>query len=392
MPYIDVPIETEPVDLADEAFAYIEGQVPGWLPSPGNLESWLVESLAQLASELRQLAALVPQSIFGFFGETVLGLPPYPAVQATAPTTWTAIDATGYHVDAGTLVGLTPPASSTAFAFEVATAFDIPAGQTSIGGMTIRSVQGGSAASGLTGNVELLDGLDFISGIVLDSPTVGGSDPESDGDYLNRLSDLMTLLSPRTLLPQDFAVLAQQRNPSVARATAIDLYDLSTGATNVPRCVTVALIDTQGNPVPAEVKADVNAMLQAEREVNFLVFVGDPTYTTVDVTAAVVVYPDYDPAQVATLVQASLTGYLSPANWGLPPFGDTHAKSWISDDEVRYLEVAEQINRTDGVWYITGLSIGRQGDALANADVSLDGVAPLPKPGAINVSAAVVPG
>ena len=84
MAYIEIPLETDPVDVADEAFAYLEDQVAGWLPSPGNLEAWLVEALAQQAGELRTLAALVPEQIFAYYGTTVLGLPPYAAVPAEA--------------------------------------------------------------------------------------------------------------------------------------------------------------------------------------------------------------------------------------------------------------------------------------------------------------------
>ena len=76
MPYIEIPLESEPTDLAEDAFEYLEEQVPGWLPSPGNLEAWLVEANSLLAGELRDLAALVPDSIFEYYGASVLGLPP----------------------------------------------------------------------------------------------------------------------------------------------------------------------------------------------------------------------------------------------------------------------------------------------------------------------------
>src|SRR5215471_9721463 len=105
--YIPVPVETEPVDLAGEAFDYLQQQVPGWLPANGNLEAWLVEALAQIAGELRALVALVPVAIFGYYGASILGLPPYPAIQASASTTWTATDAAGYTVHAGTVVAIT---------------------------------------------------------------------------------------------------------------------------------------------------------------------------------------------------------------------------------------------------------------------------------------------
>src|SRR5512132_2532567 len=119
MAYIDVPIETDPTDLAEEAFGYIEEQVPGWLPSPGNLEAWLIEALALLAGELRDLAALVPEEIFRYFGSSILDLPPYEATQATATTTWSAINTAGYTVDAGTLIAVEPPSATEAFAFAV---------------------------------------------------------------------------------------------------------------------------------------------------------------------------------------------------------------------------------------------------------------------------------
>jgi hypothetical protein len=385
MAYIDVPIDTEPVDLAEEAFAYLEQQVPGWLPSPGNLEAWLVEALAQTASELRELCSLVPDSIFQYFGETILGFPPYPAVQAQASTTWTAVDsAGGYTVPAGTLVAINPPASMDAYAFQVVEQFQFPAGQQTVTGVQIQALEAGAAASGQSGSVELLDPLVFVDAVVLEGPTSGGSDAEPIDAYLDRLSSYLTLLTPRPILPNDFALLASTLNPAVARATAIDLYNAQTGQSDVPRCVTVAIADLDGNPVPAQVRADVDALLQSMREVNFLVFVIDPTYTTVDVQFTVAVWPGYDPAQVAALAVQNLQAYLSPARWGQPPFGNPGGtQSWLNIPIVRLSEVSEQLNRTDGVWWVVDLQIGPGGGPLGTNDVPLAGVAPLPQPGAI---------
>jgi Baseplate J-like protein len=383
MSYIDVPVETEPVDLAGSAFDYIETKVPGWLPSPGNLESWLVESLAQIAGELRELVGLVPQSIFEFYGETILGLPPYEAVEATGVTSWTAIDTAGYTVNAGTLVAVRPPASLDAYAFEVVDAFTIPSGQTALGGVTIRALEAGTAASGITGAVEMIDVLDFISQVTLVSPTSGGVDAETTDAYLDRLSDLLTLLAPRPILALDFAVLAQREIPGVARCCAIDLYNLSTATAGVARCVTVVPVDSAGEACSAVIKNEIDALLQAQREVNFLAFVGDPTYTTIDCAFNITVYPDHVVSDVVNRTIANLTSYLSPQNWGLPPYGDTSARSWINDTTVRWLEVAEQINRTDGVHYINTLTINKSGQTPGTANVVMTGIAPLPRAGAI---------
>jgi len=386
MGYIDIPIETEPVELADEAYAYLEAQVEGWLPSPGNLEAWVIESLAQIASELRELAALVPDAIFQFFGESIMGLPPYPAIQATGYTTWTAIDTKGYQVNAGSLVGITPPAGSDTYAFQVVYDFTIPAGQTVTAGVEIRALEAGAAASGITGDVAMLDTLDFIDSVTLDSPTTGGQDPETADAYLDRLSDLLTLLSPRPILPQDFAILVQRSIPQIARATAIDLYNPDTGETDCPRCVTVVVTDDQGEPVPPDIKQQADDLLQSQREVNFLAFIIDPTYTSIDVACTFTVWPGYLPDTVASSVQAALEAYLQPGQWGRPPYGDTSAVSWWNDQTVRYLELTDVVNRVDGVRYVVSLTFGPTGGTQGTADVVLPGVAPLPRPGTITAT------
>jgi len=384
--YIPVPIPTDPVDVAAEAFEYLETKIPGWLPSPGNLEAWLIEAEALVAGELRTLCALVPDIIFAYFGSSILGLPPYAATTAMASTTWQMVDAAGYTVPAGSLIALTPPASPESFAFIVDTAFTVPAGQTFATGVTCHALQPGAAASNLTGTIQVIDPLVFVATVSLDTPTSGGSDSETPAAYLNRLSALLTLLSPRPILPQDFAILAQRMIPGVARATAIDLYDPTTGQTSRPRCVTVAVCDDAGNPCSTQTKNDVDTLLQGMREVNFLVYVVDPTYTTIDVNVNAHSYPSYDPDDVATRVESALTRYLSPGQWGLPPYGDTSARSWINTTQVRYLELAEQINRVDGVHYIDYLRLCVGGGTPSNRDVVLSGVAPLTHPGAFIVN------
>src|SRR5215467_13010277 len=383
--YIPVPVDTDPVDLANEAFDYIAGKVPNWTPANGNLEAWLVESLAQIAGELRTLTALVPDSIFAYFGASILGLPPFAAVQATAVTDWTATDTAGYTVPAGTVIAVTPPASSTGHAFAVDAAFTIPAGSSTATGVVSRALQAGSEASGVTGAVTVIDQLTFVKTVTLDGATSGGQDAETTAAYLARLSALLTLLSPRPILPQDFAVLAQRQVAGVARATAIDLYNPGPPpATNVPRCVTVAVCDSDGQPVAPTVKQEVDDLLQAAREVNFLVFVVDPTYTTVDVTFAATSFPGWDPADVQARAITAVRNYLDPGSWGVPPFGDTSGRSWLNATVVRHNELIALIDRVDGVDFVNTVTLAASGGALGTADVTLAAVAPMPKAGTIN--------
>lgn len=382
--YIPVPIDTEPVDIAGEAFDYLAAQVDGWLPAPGDLDTWLIEALAQIAGELRTLTALVPDSIFEYFGSSILGLPPYPAMRAVALTTWTAVDDLGYIVNAGTVIALTPPASNTSYGFSVVADFTIPPGQTVVSGIECHALDAGAAQNGLSGTVQMIDSLVFVASVTLDAPTSGGQDAETTDAYLSRLSVLLTLLSPRPILPQDFAILAQRSVEGVARAVAIDLYNPGPPIdTNCPRCVTVAVVGSDGEPVAASIKQAVDDLLQSEREVNFLVFVVDPTYTTIAVDFEATCFPGWDPDDVEARAVSAVANYLSPDSWGVPPFGDPSGQSWINATMVRYLEVAAVLDRVDGLDFITSLAIGIDGGAMGQVDVAISGVAPLVRPGTI---------
>lgn len=376
--YIAPPLVTEPSDLADEAFAYLEDQVDGWLPSPGNLETWLVESISQLGAELADVASAVPTSIFRWYGESILGLPPQAGVPAQGVTTWTVRDALGYTILAGTLIGI-PASGDTLLPFEVASDTPIPAGATEATGVVVIAQDVGAEGNGLTGEPQLVDALDYVVSVALEAATSGGADEETDAAYLNRLRELLQLLSPEPILPNDFAILAKQV-PGVYRATAIDLYNADTGQSNVPRCVTVVVVGPDGQPVSPETKQAVDDLLQSNREVNFLAFVVDPTYLDIDVNFTVKPYPDYDPADVVARAEAAVTDYLDPANYGMVPYGDTPL--WLNDPYVRYLEVAEAINRVEGVWYIGTLTVN--GGAV---DIALPAHGGLPRPDAITGAA-----
>jgi hypothetical protein len=85
--------------------------------------------------------------------------------------------------------------------------------------------------------------------------------------------------------------------------------------TNAARCVTLVLADPSGNPVSAGVKGSVDALLQGQREVNFLVFEVDPGYVTVNVTYTVAARPGYVLASVVVDCNAALTAYLDPGHF-----------------------------------------------------------------------------
>lgn len=375
--YIDVPTVTDPDELAAAAFVYLQAQYPGWAPNNGNLETILIEALARMVAETRDVASSVPTSIFRYYGASILGLLPLEDAPASGATTWTAKDTAGYTVESGFLIGIRA-AGDQLIPFEAVNTVVIPPGSvsTAIGEVVIRALSSGSDSNALSGNAELIDSLDWVSTIVVAGATSGGVSAEEDSVYLSRLVTEIQLFSPRPILPADFAVLARTI-PGVYRALAIDGYNPAGPSFNVERMVSVALADELGDPVSALVKGQVDALLQAEREVTFVVNIIDPTYSYVDVSVQFVSLAGYSPADVGAEIVSSLGGYLSPDKWGSSS-GDN--KNWVSQPTVRYLEIATVINSVPGVDYIQSLTMGVNPSILVSSDIVLSGVAALTRP------------
>lgn len=378
--YISFPIETDSDALTQEAFDYLASRIPGWLPSEGNLDVWLIEVIAQMTAELRDVASDVPVTIFRYFGKTLVGLPPLDGAHATFTATFTARDNAGYTIPAGTNVVVRDTAGDLV-GFTVQTTSIITAGLTSLANIPLIANDIGDTHNGYTppnGTVTLQDSLEFISSITGASTIVGGSDPETDDAYLSRLSSELRLLTPRPILPNDFAVLSLLV-PGVGRALAIDGYNPVGPAFGVARMVSVAVTDAAGLAVSAPVKAAVDALLQAYRETTFVVNVIDPTYTAIAVTATVKALAGFDLTDVDTRVTAAITDYLSPAKWGTPVLGDT--PNWVASSTVRYMNIVNVIKDILGVDYIVSLTVNG-----GTVDVALTGVAPLTTAGVITVT------
>lgn len=380
--YITLPITTEPDALAQIAFDYLTTKFPGWAPSDGQLDTWLISALARQAAELTDVASDVPLSIFRYFGADLMNLPPLDAVAASVPTTWVVRDNAGYTIPAGTIAGIRDTAGIL-HAFAITADVVIPAGSasTTAGSVLLTATIPGADSTGLGANgvaMELVTSLDYVTSVTMTAMTSGGQDAEDDTTYLNRLTAELALQAPRPILPNDFAVFARN-TAGVARALALDGYDAVLLTNGNARTVTVAIVDSSGNPVSSAIKAAVLTSLQAQREVNFLVYVIDPTYTTIDVQWDVNAYPGWDAGDITSRVNAAIAAYLSPATWGLPPFGDVN--EWVQQSTVKINDLIVVVGRQDGVKDVNSVTIRTGVNPYAAADIALTGAAPLTEPG-----------
>lgn len=381
--YITYPIDTDPQDLAQLAYDSLEASVPGWEAAAGSFESILIGALAQMAADVRDVASDVPTSIFRYFGANVMNIPPEEGVQSEATTTWTLIDSAGYTIPGGTLVGI--PGPEGLIPFEVDGDITVPNGSATATDVVIRAIDSGALPNGLTGDATMIDSLSYVSSVTVTAEPSGGVDPETDDDYLNRLSAELQLMSPRPILPNDFAQIAL-RNENVSRCVAIDGYNPGDDTYNNDRMVTVVPLGLTGAALTSPQKSELDAELQALREVNFIVNVDDPDFSDIDVTAQVTYLPGYeDTAALAAAVDAALTEALDPLNWA--PDLSQKASGWLNDSKVRYLTISDIIYNVPGVRYVKSLTIGKNGGTQGTADLTLTGPAPLPNPGTMAITA-----
>lgn len=374
--YIGVPLETDATELASQSLDTLMDNIPGYVPREGHIEVWMVEVWARMVAEARDVASSVPTSIFRYFGQSLMGIPAVAGSAAQTTATFTMIDNQGYTVPAETTVAFRT-AGDELVPFRTLEDAVVPPGSLTVAGVVIEALEEGTVHNGLgPGPVELVDALAYVASVAATGTTTGGVEEESDDAYLDRLTAELQLLAPRPILPQDFAVLAR-RVTGVHRALAIDGYNPLDLTTENERMVTIALADASGNPVPQDTKDETAALLDARREVNFVVHIIDPTYTAINVVFSVVALTTHDLADVEARAELAVQEYLSPATWG---GGDASPPEWRTNaNVVRYLEVAQVVNAVDGVDYVESLTVNG-----VTTDVPLDGVAPLPQVGTVD--------
>lgn len=379
--YIQMPVTTDPDTLNANALDYIAQQMPSYVPRDGHLEVWMLQAMARMCAEAATVTAQVPLVIFQYYGQSLLNLPPIAGSPAEMQSTWTLTDTLGHTIPAGATVAY-PVTPTTSVLFTVAASVTVPAGQsaTAAGAVTLIASQVGAASNGLAAtNLLVVDNLAYVQSVVSTTTTSGGADTETQSAYLTRLRGQLALLTPRPILAADFATLALSQ-PGVYRATALDGYNPADGSSNNPRMVAVAVTDNLGNALTSTQNTSVANALQAQREVNFVVNVIAPTYTTVNISAQVVALPGQNINTVQTACTAALTSFLTPVNWGGP------SPLWHNTTAVRQLTVVGVLSGVAGVAYVSGTQLSAGAGALQALDVPLAGPIPLPRAGTITVN------
>jgi len=366
---LDEELSTEPTEIAQDSFDFVQSEIPGWQPREGNLETVIIEDNAQEASVARRLAQRKGEADFRRMGALV-GVPALEPAPAYANTTWTLGDTDGHIIAAGTQVALTA-LDGQAIGFAVVEDVTVPNGEdtTEAGAVQLRCLEEGDRGSGLSGTVELIDALAWVESIAVVGVTSGGVDGETQDAYLDRLARRLRLMAARVIRPEDAEAIVLDI-AGIAHAWAIDNYNADTEEDDVERCLTVAVADQDGQPLPTEVMDEGKDLLDTYREINFLIFVIAASYTEVDADYEVIAAAGYETAAVEAATEAALTAYLSPA-----------AAILRRQTKVYINELVSLLDQVPGVDRVVSVEIAAAGDPVDAVDLTLDGVAPLPQPG-----------
>ena len=381
--YQPLPIETDPDIFIQGAYDFMETKSPGWEPSNGQLDVWILLAIARMAALVRDLAAAVPPGLFRQVGKQLFSFPSIDETAATSTVTIQARDSAGHTAPAGTLFGIRQGPDLVIFE----TIFDatIPALSTTVGGVVIQAVEefAGVVGTGLgtAGTLlENVDSLDWIGSITLGGTTGGGVDEETDDEYQNRLVAWLRLQAPRPILPDDFAQMAKTI-PGIYRATAVDLYDPTTGLYNSERAVTVFAIGPTGLGIDGPTAATAEAYLRSLREASFLAYVRSATVTPVDVQYTVRGWPRYTNAEILSDANAAVASALNALTFGQPDSGDLDI--WYDQAKVKVNDLIVAIGRKASINDVVDVKIRIGAAAYAATDVTLPGPGGVPSLGVV---------
>lgn len=317
-PYVDLTLDDrDPQDLVDLALADFEAKTGETGFPEGSVEALLIEALALEDAEVIYAINRLPGAMFLIVAQVLFQLSRDEGAPAWGPVLITVGDLGGRVVPAGTQVSAPLPGGD-AVTFTLDGDVVIAAGA-STGAGTATADVAGTAGNGfdVDADLSLLSPVSYVDRVAFTAASSGGRDRETDLSYLARAAQLGRTLTVVLVNPDQFERFATAQ-PGVFRARVVNDYDPGSG--HLPGVdgghVTLAVLDATGAVLSAPAKAALLDALQARASADLAVHVIDPTFTAVNVTAAVHVAAGNVAATVRAAVRAALTDYLSPLTWG----------------------------------------------------------------------------
>jgi len=196
--YVDLTIfDRQPGDVYLDAIDYARTVLPEFEPRVGAVEDALLQSIAYVGGELIAAINRLPNGLF----EGLLNLFQFPRRQATfarGSAIFTAVDATGVRIPAGTQVGYLNEGNdgTVLFVFQTEEPASIATGETVSGPIPIAAVDTGNVPPIESGQqLLLLSTSNKLFSVELSGDILDGKPGESDFEYFARAATHIASLS-----------------------------------------------------------------------------------------------------------------------------------------------------------------------------------------------------
>lgn len=380
--YIIEPLDTDTESIYADFVEFVRSYYPDWNPNEAQLDVIIARFFAQQTATVADMASRVQRAIYRYMGANLMNIPPLPGSAATATISFHVSDSAHHILGMGAIVGLTDT-NGDMHMFQTLGDMDAPEDAIEWPSIQAQALELGADANNLTGTVEMLEQVDWIDDAQVVGVSSGGSDPEEDEIYIQRLTDNL-LIPRRPTYAQDIVIMARNI-PGVWRAAAIDNYRDTGGgtyATDQEDSIAVTAVDVDGEEITGATLTDMMEYLSENLRQNFLLTFVPPTYHTINVTYTVHAYQTTgtDGASVQGEINQSLDNILLPTRFGQIP-GDTNDRNLHVVPVMRYLELTTAIENVRQVDYVQSLTFGVDGGSMNNADKVLTGAFPLTRPG-----------
>ena len=352
-------------DLVSTAIQHAQNALPEWTPRDSSTEVVLLESLALIlgveALALQSVGEEVTEQIMGLYGVTrhdgfntegqicfqVNGAEPLTVIPAGTRVRF-EIEETDETVDFLTTEDATIVTAETLFGYAAIEAED-------------SGIEGNGIPVGTV--LELVDTNILVDEVTISQATYGGESEESDESFRSRASAALSRMSNSLVIPDNFTA-AMLMDPRVGRAMTLDIYNpTGTPKTPAPGHVTVAVADQFGEPLNAEVLADLQEVINRQALASLQVHLIAPAYTSVNIAVTVKRSLNSTVNEAKAAVISALTEWLSPATW-----------EWASKVDKNQITA-----RVVGLPEIAALE-------STPVDIALTGDAPLARAGTITVT------
>jgi hypothetical protein len=367
LPFTPIPLDSATLKM--RAYQRMADRVPGWLPSPAEPETWIIDDYAENLVEVAVIAQQIPAAIVRWGGRGDLrDHPPGPDRGARRHHLDDARHSRVHHPRRDRRDRRCRRRRHRAVRDQPRRHRPPRLRRDRRRAVEIVATEPGERGSGLTAAPQTA--LDFVQSIAIVGQTTGGTDGETDEQYLDRVARERQL--PGTPVRAEHLELLARSVPGVVRAFGIDGYIPGPPRRDRPgesRGGRRGRRRRGGRPLRPQ-SDDPRAAPGAPRgELPLQRHQPDLHHRRRHVHGGRRVGLGRVRCAGARAVTA-LQDYLSPAVW---PWGGT----------VRRRELEGVLNVVDGLDYVSSLTLGVSGQAQSTNDLAIAGAAPLTRPGTI---------